>query len=449
MRYLTAVLFLVFCADRLRSEDLLLMNGPPGKYGGELVVAERSEPKTLNPAMAMDNVSREVIGLMMADLVHINRDSQRTEPALARSVEASADGRSFVLHLRQGLRFSDGSPFDADDVLFSFQVYLDEKVHSPQRDLLVVGGRPLSVRKQDSHTVVFEFSEPYGPGERLFDGFAILPRHLLMKAYAEGTLAKSWGLNAMPAEIAGLGPFRFKQYVPGQRLVLERNPYYWKQDSGGQRLPYLNNIRFEYVGNEDAQVLRFQSGGADIISRISARNFDSLSKQAGGSRRLVDAGPSLEYNFLFFNLNELAGKNLPQVEAQQAWFRNLNFRRAVSAAIDRQGIIRLVYDGRAAPIWTHVTPGNKLWMAPGITRSPRSVETARTLLKSSGFAWNGDGRLVDQAGRPIEFSILTNAGNSERAQMATMIQQDLAEIGIAVRIVSLEFRSLLDRVTNT
>jgi len=127
----------------------------------------------------------------------------------------------------------------------------------------------------------------------------------------------------------------------------------------------------------------------------------------------------------------------------------LNFRRAVSAAIDRQGIVRLVYDGRAAPIWTHVTPGNKLWMAPGITRSPRSVETARTLLKSSGFAWNGDGRLVDQAGRPIEFSILTNAGNSERAQMATMIQQDLAEIGIAVRIVSLEFRSLLDRVTNT
>jgi peptide/nickel transport system substrate-binding protein len=398
--------------------------------------------------VAIDSVSREVIGLINADLVHINRESQRTEPALARSVERSADGRRFIVHLRQGLRFSDGSPFDADDVLFTFRVLLDENVHAPQRDLLILGGKPVLVSKQGAFTVVFEFSEPYGPQDRLFDSIAILPRHLLMKAYSEGRLAKAWDLNATAVEIAGLGPFRFQQYVPGQRLVLEKNPYYWKQDSAGQRLPYLNRIMFEYVGSEDGQVLRFQSGGADLVSRISARNFEVLSKNAHGSGNLVDAGPSLEYNFLFFNLNDLSRKQLPQIEARQAWFRSMNFRRAISVSIDRQAIARLVYAGRAAPIWTHVTPGNRLWFS-NIGVAPQSVERARALLATAGFSWDASGKLIDQGGRAVEFSIITNAGNTERAAMATMIQQDLEQVGITARVVTLEFRSMLDRIMTT
>ncbi|MBV9507287.1 MAG: ABC transporter substrate-binding protein [Acidobacteriia bacterium] len=444
-----AQLLLLVCASSLSAEDLLVTSLPPGRYGGDLVVAERSEPKVLNPVIAVDSLSREVIGLMMADLVHINRESQRTEPALARSVDISEGGRRFIVHLRRGLRFSDGHPFDADDVLFSFQVYLDENIHSPQRDLLIIGGKPVSLTKQDQYTVAFAFAQPYGPGERLFDGFPILPRHLLIGPYKEGKLNKSWGLNMTAGEFAGLGPFRYKEYVPGQRLVVERNPYYWKQDSARQRLPYLNRIIFEYVGNEDAQVLRFQSGDADIISRISAANFETLSKQANGVRRLIDAGPSLEYTFLFFNLNDLSNKSLPQIESKQGWFRDLSFRRAVSMLIDRQSIDRLVYAGRAAPISTHVTPGNKLWASSRVTPVSRSLETARSLLASAGFSWNAGGKLIDGAGRPVGFSIVTNTGNNERLQMATMIQQDLEQAGITVRVVSLEFRSLLDRLMTT
>lgn len=447
-RTLVLFVFLISSAARLPAADFLVTSAPPGRNGGDLVVAERSEPKTLNPVTAIDNVSREVIGLLNADLVHINRASQRTEPALARSVERSSDGRRFVVHLRQGLQFSDGHPFDADDVLFTFHVLLDENVHAPQRDLLTLGGKPLSVSKQDAYTVVFQFSEPYGPQDRLFDSIAILPRHLLMKPYSEGKLSQAWGLNAMAGEIAGLGPFRFQQYLPGQRLILEKNPYYWKQDSAGQRLPYLNRILFEFVGSEDGEVLRFQTGGADLISRISPRNFDVLSQNAGGSRALVDAGPSLEYNFLFFNLNNLSGKHLPQVEAKQAWFRDVDFRRAISRSIDRQAIAGLVYAGRAAPIWTQATPGNKLWYSP-IDGAPRSIERARALLASAGFSWDANHKLIDHAGQPVELSIVTNAGNTERSAMATMIQQDLEQIGITARVVTLEFRSMLDRIMNT
>ena len=114
-----------------QAEELLRTDNEVGRYGGRLVVALRAEPKTLNPVTAVDNPSRTVIRRMMADLIHINRYSQRTEPALAKSWTASRDGRRYTLQLRRGLRFSDGHPFNADDVLFTFQVYLDEQVHSP------------------------------------------------------------------------------------------------------------------------------------------------------------------------------------------------------------------------------------------------------------------------------------------------------------------------------
>src|SRR5215469_6681343 len=168
MRHLTNLLFLTSYALGLAAQNFLVTADLPGRYGGEAVVAERSEPKTLNPVLAIDNASRDVIGLMMADLVHINRQSQQTEPALARSIERSADGRRYVAHLREGVQFADGHPFDADDVLFTFQVYLDEKIQAPQRNLMFIDGKPVSVSKKDAYTVVFEFSQSYGPGDRFF-----------------------------------------------------------------------------------------------------------------------------------------------------------------------------------------------------------------------------------------------------------------------------------------
>src|SRR5713226_8129672 len=116
------------------SEELQRVDGEVGRYGGRLVIGQRSEPKTLNPVTATDAVSREVIGRFTADLITINRGTQQTEPGLAKSWTTSADGRTFTLKLRKGIRFSDGHPFDADDVIFSFTVYLDETVNSPQRD---------------------------------------------------------------------------------------------------------------------------------------------------------------------------------------------------------------------------------------------------------------------------------------------------------------------------
>lgn len=430
-------------------EEVLVAQNEIGRYGGRLVVALRAEPKTLNPVTVVDGPSREVIGRMIADLIHINRHTQGTEPGLAKAWKMSRDGLRYTLQLRRGLRFSDGHPFDADDVLFTFQVYLDEQLHSPQRDLLVVGGKPIAVQKIDSHTVAFQLAQPYAAAERLFDSVAILPRHLMQKAYQQGKLAQSWGLTAPPAEVAGLGPFRLKEYVPGQRIVLERNPYYWKTDRNQNRLPYLDEITFLFVTSEDAQVIRFQAGETDVISRLSAENYAVLEKeQQARSFRLYDLGPGLEYNFLVFNLNDKLPQNAASLARKQAWFRQDKFRQAISATVDRSGIARLVYRGRGAPLWTIVTPVYKIWQNTVIPRPPRSLEKAHELLKSAGFSWK-DGTLVDGSGQAVEFSIVSSASNAQRTHMATIIQSDLKELGIKVQVVPLEFRALLDRVFQT
>ncbi|HUO26794.1 MAG TPA: ABC transporter substrate-binding protein [Candidatus Aquilonibacter sp.] len=429
------------------SEQIQFVDGELGQYGGRLVIGQRSEPKTLNPVTATDAVSREVIGRCNADLISINRLSQKTEPALAESWKISRDGREFILHLRKGLRFSDGEPFTADDVVFSFALYLDPAIGSPQRDLLIIDGKPPVVTKIDDYTVRFDLPRPYAAAERLFDGLAMLPKHLLEKSYKEGHFDQAWSLNTPPSQIAGLGPFRVKRYLAGQNIVLERNPYYWRADREKRRLPYLDELVFVFVGSEDQQVMRFEAGETDVISRLSAENFAMLSKdQSRGGWQLADLGPSLEYNFLVFNLNDLDAKRLGDIAAKQVWFRNLRFRQAVSSAIDRDSIVKLVYGERGTPLWGNVGPGSKLWVDQKIPHPERSLDTARELLKSAGFSWNTGGELLDTSGKPVEFSIMASSSNTQRTKMATLIQDDLAHLGIQVHVVPLDFRAMLDRV---
>jgi len=431
-------------------DDRLVVSGPLGRPGGRLVSAQRTEPKTLNWIAAADSGSREVLQRLMADLIHINRLSQGTEPALAKSWIVSHHGLCWELELRHDVRFSDGHPFDAGDVVFTFRAILDERVHSPQRDLLLVEGKPIGVRQLDTYRVAFDLPQPYSVPDRLFDSIYILPRHKLEAAWKQGKLADAWPIGTPPAEVAGLGPFRLKSYVAGQRITLERNPYYWKVDQAGTPLPYLAELEFVFTGSEDNQVLRFEAGESDIISRVGARNFAALEKdRERRGYQLFSTGDTLEYNFLFFNLAELPGGGASRTAAHQAFLRRRSFRQAVSAAVDRGAIVRLVYLGRAVPLAGPVPPGNRAWADTSLPAPLYSPERARQLLAADGFHWDRAGGLMDPKGLPVEFSILVSNGNPAGLQIATLIQDDLKRIGMRVAVVPLEFGSLLDRVQNT
>jgi peptide/nickel transport system substrate-binding protein len=438
------------CLAHALADDRLVLSGANGARGGGLVSAQRTEPKTLNWLYAADSGSREVLQRLMADLIHINRQTLQPEPALAKSWKGSADGLHWVLELREGIKFSDGEPFDADDVTFTFHVILDEKSHSPQRDLLMLDGHPVVARKLDRYRVQFDLPQTYSVADRLFDGVFILPRHKLEAAYKQGKLTECWPLTTAPSEIAGLGPFRLKQYVPGERITLERNPFYWKVDKAGTQLPYLDEVTFVFAGTEDNQVLRFEAGESDVINRLGARNFAALEKSSKRANfDLVNVGASLEYSFLFFNLAEPPA-NAPAPLAQNlAVLRRTKFRQAVAQAIDRESIVRTVYLGRAVPLAGPVPPGNRYWIDNRLPPPVRNLERARQLLASDGFKWSPQGTLLDPSGRPVQFSIITSNNNPERQQMASLIQDDLKQIGIQVSVIPLEFRSLLNLVQET
>lgn len=439
---LTAVSIVTAAAVGVSRQTATATKPDVGKRGGRLVTALRAEPRTFNPLVAADGSSKEVIWRIAADLIHINRETQRTEPALATSWRVSPDGLHYTLELRRGVKFSDGDPFDADDVVFSLEAYLDPKVDAPQRDLLIVGGKPIVVRKLGQYSVAVDLAAPYAAAERLFDGLAMLPRHRLAAAVAGGRAQSAWGLDTAPSEVVGLGPFRMTEFRPGERVVVQRNPYYWKTDAAGAALPYLDEIVWRVVPTDDAQVVRFQSGELDVLTRVAPQHVAALEQGAAvRGYRLQDLGASLEYNFLFFNLASDM-QRLPIVH-------DARFRQAVSLAIDRAAVAKLVFGGRATPIWGHVTPGNRIWLNRSLPTPVASPARARELLKASGCTWGADGSLRAPTGAPIALTLLAAAGNSVMIETATVLQADLKAIGIPVQIATLEFRALLDRVLKT
>lgn len=420
-----------------------------GNPGGSLHASLRSEPRTLNPVLATDISSRTVTAALNADLLHINRATDAVEPALAVSWQASRNGETYILRLRRGVRFSDGSPFTADDVLFSFHVYLDPRFNAPQRDLLVIDGQPIRVTTIGPYTVRFDLPHPYAAAARLFDGIAILPRHVLEPLLRSRSLADIWTLATPPAQIAGLGPYRLKSYTPGQSILLERNPYYWKQDAVGHPLPYLDQINFSFVPNQDAEALRFAAGQLDLISRLTADSYASL-KQISSSVpiRRMDGGPGLEFDLLLFNLNADVAERLPQAALTQQWFHMEAFRQALSLAVHRDAIVHLVYQDHAVPLATPVTPASRSWANPALHPTTPDIAHALRLLASAGFAFRDDA-LYDRQGNRVRFTILASSSNRAQSGIATLLAHDFAALGIDAQVVSLEFRSFLQRITHS
>jgi peptide/nickel transport system substrate-binding protein len=404
-----------------------------------VTVAQTTEPKTLNPVLAADQPTRDVLSVLSSDLIHINRSTLRTEPALAKSWSVSSDGRHYTLVLRDGLRFSDGAPLTADDVVFTFEAYSDPRINSPQRDVLLVSGIPVTATKLSSSTIRFDLAAPYAPGERLFDSFWILPKHKLGAAYAEGRFAQAWTLGASPSELATAGPFRVKQYLPGQRLLVERNPYYWKRDENGQPLPRLDRLDFAFIADPSAQVLRLLARDVSAGSRVRPEDVPRL--EQAPFLRVRDAGAGFEYNFLFFNWNAPGPFG--------GWARTLKFRQAIAHAIDRDAIVRLVYQGRAAALSSQVTPANAQWRTDHLTEYRHNPARAVQLLEALGFRRNAEGAFLDAEGRPVEFSMLVSATSQVRRKMATLIQDDLARIGVTARIQATEFGVMMDAVLKT
>ena len=384
----------------------------------------RSEPKTFNPALVADDSSETIRYLTGGVLVRLNRESQKLEPELAKAWAVSKDGRTITFTLRPGIRFSDGTPFTADDVKYTMDQLMDPALHSPTGDAFrSTTGKVVPV-VSGFDKISITFPAPVAGLDKLFDQVAIVSVHSPHK------------------EMAVLGPYYVSDDKAGSYVELRKNPNYWKRDASGRQLPYIDSVRLEIQANRDIELLKFTRGDIQLINSMDADSFDRLARSSPD--RVRDAGPSLDSEQMWFNQVSSA----PIAKYKLEWFQSRNFRRAISSAINRADLCKVVYNGHAQPAVGPVSPANKFWFDSRLQPVGFDPSAALLLLKQDGFQLSG-GALHDRGGHAVVFSIVTNAGNRARERMATMIQQDLRSLGITVNVVTLDFPSLIQRISET
>jgi peptide/nickel transport system substrate-binding protein len=427
----------------------------PGIPGGRFIASAIGDPKTFNYIMANESSSIDIGRFMFWGLLNFDVPTQEIKPGLAESWMNSPDGKTWTFKLRKNLRWSDGEPLTADDVIFTWNdVIYNDKIDIVARDPYIVDGKKFAVTKVDDLTVQVVTPQIYAPFLAAFGaGVPILPKHVLAKFVAAGTFTSAYSTTTDPSQIVGSGPYRLKEYKAAQFTLLERNPYFLEVDKKGQRLPYFNEVIFTVVPDMNAMSLRFLSGESDADDFIYPYEYDHFkTESAKGKFNLLEPGIGLEIGFICFNENTNVDKNgKPCVDPKKLkWFRNVKFRQACSYAIDREAIIKSVYSGRAVPAYGFLTPGYLNWFDPNIKKYPHDLEKARALLKEIGIEdRDGDGMLEDADGNKIEFVLNTNTGVSAREKTAVLIAADLKKLGFNVIFQPIEFNTLIAKMNNT
>jgi peptide/nickel transport system substrate-binding protein len=393
----------------------------------ELRLCLSSEPKTFDPLKVSEQSSEIVRYLTGGVLVRVNRVTDQLQPELAESWKLSDGGRTITFHLRAGLKFSNGAPMTANDVARTFNAALDPKQAAPVGDIFRSERGTPEAHAVSPLDVTVHYAQPKPGIDRLFDGLSIMPA----------------SAGKLPASA---GPFFVSEYQPGDYVRLARNPNYWKRDAAGKRLPYLDSIRLDIQPNRDIELTRFLRGEIQFVDKLDPTNFDRVSKAQPAAQPAAahNLGASLDSEFMWFNQSPASG--LP--DWKRKWFTSVVFRHAISMSIHRDDLARIVYRGHAHPALGPVSPANGFWFNGALKPLPFDSQAALRSLAVEGFAL-GDGTLRDRAGHAVEFSLITSAGNRPREAMAAVIQDDLRKIGIRVNIATLDFSSLIERITKT
>jgi peptide/nickel transport system substrate-binding protein len=425
-----------------------------------IVVSSLSDPKTFNLVTSDEASSSEILGYLYDGLLSTDGRTGELKPGLAESWEISPDQRRIVYTLRQGLKWSDGEPITVDDIVFTYNdIIFNDQIPSSLSDIFRIGeqGRFPTVRKLDERRVEFAAPEPFAPLLR-FAGSSFLPKHALRQyVFSTGEDGRSrflaaWGTNTNPQEIIGSGPYRLRSYQPGERVILERNPHYWRQDNQGRPQPYIDQVIFQIIESTDASLTQFRAGGLDVEG-ITPEYFALIKREEKrGNFTIYNGGPALSSSFLTFNLNTGRRNGKPVVDPiKSRWFNSVDFRRAVAHAIDRPTMINNIYQGLGVPQHSPIYIQSPFYLSPeqGLPTYEYDPERAKQLLLGAGFQYDAQNQLLDADGNRVRFTLLTNAGNKIREAMGTQIMQDLGKIGIRVDFQPIAFNTLIGRTSDT
>lgn len=433
--------------------DYLMSRSPAGKYGGTLVTGTIGEgPKTFNSWNSMDATSSQAADIMFDSLVSTDAYTGDVYPRLAKSIKVLPDNRTYIIELRHGLKWSDGKPITADDVFFTWNtIVFGGYGNTSTRDTMYIGNKLPKIEKIDEYTVKFTTPVPFSPFLRQLS-VPIAPKHILEPITKQGkkAFASFWGSNTNPSDFVTSGAFKLKEYVPAQRIVYERNPNYYMLDEKGQKLPYLDKYIILIVGDLNNELLKFKSGELDTVGLRGTNVAIFKEKEKFSDYKIYNFGPDTGTMYFAFNLNTRKNENDKYYvnPIKQKWFGDINFRKAVDYAIDRENMVFNIASGVAQPLFTP-EPLSSIYLNEKIAKGhPQDTNKARELLKKSGFTWK-KGKLFDKSGNNVEFDLYTNAGNTERESIGVMIKQDLEELGMTVNFKPIEFNTLVNKLVNT
>ncbi|MEB3245255.1 MAG: ABC transporter substrate-binding protein [Vampirovibrionales bacterium] len=438
----------------INGRDLLISPYPVGKPGGSLTVATLGEgPKTLNPWASYDASSSEMGGMLFAGLVDTDAFSGEVYPYLAKTIAISPDQREITLTLRNGLRWSDGVPLTADDVLFTWNVILKQGLGNPSaRDGLLVDGQFPEVTQVGPGQIRFKTPRPFAPLLRQLST-PIAPKHILNYVIQKGgdkAFSAAYGVQQAqddPASLVGNGMWQIARYEPGEKLIFKRNPHFFMQDAQGQPLPYLEFYVARFVKDLNNAVLQFELGAVDTLG-VPAKFVSYLldAAKAHPDFKLYDLGPTTSTSFVALNLATRYNVPGPNQADMRQWFRDTRFRQALDWAIDREALVTNILLGAGTPLFTAESPAS-IFVHPTLQKGhPKNLGKAKAHLKSAGFKWNTKGELLDKQGHRVAFTLLTNAGNDEREAAGVSVQHDLAQLGIKIYFKPIEFNVLVGRI---
>ncbi len=437
----------------LNGTDYLQSQAPVGNFGGCLVSSTIGEgPKTFNPFNTKDATSATMAELMFDGLVSSRPDTGEVVPKLAKSFEISPDGKTYIFHLRKGIKWSDGKQITADDVEFTWnKILLAGLGNTSTRDNVIIEGKLPIVKKIDDYTVKFITSKPFAPFLRVLSA-SIAPKHIFEPVVKKGEkyFESFWGTTTNPKDFVVSGAFKLKEYVPAQRIVFERNPNYYQINLKNEKLPYLDKIIYLIVGDLNNEILKFEAGEIDVIG-LRGSNVGRYKKKENKSDYIIyNMGPDTGTMFVAINMNTRKDKQGKYYVSpkKQIWFNDINFRKAIDLAIDRKSMVNNIANGLASPLFTSESL-NSIYLNEKLAGGyPKNLKKAKEYLKKSGF-YIKNNILYDKKGNKVEFDLYTNAGNTEREAIGVMVKQDLADLGIKVNFKPVEFNSLVNKLVNS
>lgn len=433
--------------------DYLQVQSPVGKFGGSFILSTIGEgPKTFNPFNTKDATSSIMADLMYDGLLATDPINGDLIPKLAKSYKILPDKKNYIINLRHGIKWSDGKPITADDVVFTWDKIIFAGLgNTSTRDSLIIDGKLPKIEKIDNYTVKFTTAKPFAPFLR-FLSTPIAPKHVFETAVKKGgNFFDSYlSTNAKSNQFVTSGAFKLKEYVPAQRVVFERNPNYYMISKENKQLPYLDKVIYMIVGDLNNEILKFESGELDIVGLRGANVFQFKEKEAKSDYKIYNVGADTSTMFMTFNLNNRKNEKGEFYVSpnKQFWFSDLNFRSAIDFAIDRDNMVFNIANGLAKPLFTPESL-NSIFLNKKIKGHGRDIKKSKEFLKKSGFYLDKKGQLFDKFNNKVEFDLYTNAGNTEREAIGVMIKQDLADLGIQVNFKPIEFNTLVNKMVNT